>query len=524
MNSTPPDEMKNNPSQSSGNIYTQPEHSSYENASSLPTPGNDIQAPVAGSVENVPENPPPGAISEPPPMYSSSPFKKILILISVLLIFLGLAFLLYKVITKKGTSKNTNVPVKLTYWGLWETNAVMGPLIEEYQKTHKNITIEYTQQSPQDYRERLQSGINRGDGPDIFRFHNTWTPMLKDYLASVPANIYSDEDFKKIFYPVVRESVHLGDSNYGIPLGIDGLMLLYNKDILDGANVTVPQTWFDVQNATSKLTVKEQDKIITSAIALGTAENVEHFSDILGLMILQNGTQPHQSLFSCNKKDSTDCSTQALKFYRSFAQAPGNTWDETLDNSIVAFADGKVAMIFAPSWQIANIKSINPNLNFKTAVVPQLPCSDNCVSVNWASFWLEGVSNKSKNEAEAFAFLKFLSQKETLEKFFELSAKQNQLFGEAYPRTDMASLLADNTYLAPLMSEAPSMKSFYLASRTYDGDTGLNTSLISYLKNGVNSLSQGVSEESALKTIDAGFKEVLARFGISAVLDPPLAQ
>lgn len=511
MNNSPPQDLneKGN-SQPSGNIFVQPAHSAYEEATSLPQ-GSDQNA----GLPPTPEIPPVGAISEPPPMYTSSSGKKIMVLLLFLLLFLGIIFLIYKIIARRKGTNNKTLPIKLTYWGLWETAAVMEPLISEYQKTHPNITIEYIQQNPQEYRERLQASIKRQEGPDIFRYHNTWTPMLVPDLASVPNNIYSKDDFNKIFYPVAVESVLIGNNYYGIPLEIDGLMLFYNQDILSSANISVPQTWVDVSDTVAKLTVKDRESIVTSAIALGTAENIEHFSDILGLMLLQNGTRLNQSLFLCNNKDSTECSTEVIKYYRSFAEFPNNTWDENMENSILAFASGKVAMILAPSWQIANIKMINPNLNFKTSVVPQLPCkSDNCTSVNWASFWIEGVSSQSKNPAEAFEFLKFLSQKESLEKLFELASNQNQLFGEPYSRTDMASLLTDHQYLAPIMIQAPTMKSYYLASRTHDGETGLNTSLISYLKNGINSLSQGVSPESALKTVDAGFQEVLARFGI----------
>ena len=147
---------------------------------------------------------------------------------------------------------------------------------------------------------------------------------------------------------------------------IDGLVLFYNEDILKGANVDVPTTWIDVQNAVSKITVKEKDNIVTSAIALGTAENIEHFSDILGLMMLQNGTVLTKSLFSCVDTSSTTCAVEALTFYRKFAEEPNNTWDNTLENSIFAFAGGKVAMIIAPTWQALAIKEISPDLNFKT--------------------------------------------------------------------------------------------------------------------------------------------------------------
>jgi hypothetical protein len=62
------------------------------------------------------------------------------------------------------------------------------------------------------------------------------------------------------------------------------------------------------------------------------------------------------------------------------------------------------------------------------------------------------------------------------------------------------------------------MKSFYSASRTFDGDTGLNSRINTYLKDAVNSLLQGTSIEEALKTADKGFKEVFSKYRLSATL------
>jgi len=53
---------------------------------------------------------------------------------------------------------------------------------------------------------------------------------------------------------------------------------------------------------------REREKqIVTGGIALGTAENIEHFSDILGLMFLQNGVNINKSLNDCADKTKTDC-------------------------------------------------------------------------------------------------------------------------------------------------------------------------------------------------------------------------
>ncbi len=492
------------------------ENETSEQAQSVKIEENhgQFESPVSDFSDLSSSNTPPLA----PPPFVENKLKKFFVLGIIFCFIFLVIFLVYRLISsRKSQQPKKDSQIVLTYWGLWEEEENMKLLIDEYQKKHNNIQIKYIQQSPKQYREIVQAAIERGEGPDIFRFHNTWIPMLVNYLSPVPKSIISDNQYEQVFYPVVTYDLKVGGNYYGIPLEIDGLLLYYNEDIIKSANVAIPTTWIEMQDIVPKITVKEKGRIITSAVALGTAENIEHFSDILTLMMLQNGTQLTKSLFSCADTSSNSCAVEALSFYRKFAEAPNNTWDETLENSIIAFAGGKVAMIFAPSWQVFTIKAMNPNLNFKTAVVPQLPCqSQTCPTVNLASYWVEGVSSKSKNISAAWEFLKYLSEKENLQKMYEEQMKSRKYFGEPYSRIDMGQLLVDNSFLAPLIASAPTMKSFYLISRTYDGDSGINTSLINYLKDAVNSLSQGVSPQTALETADNGFKQVFSRFGITA--------
>ncbi len=515
-----PKDNQSQENQPQGEIFSQESsESAYQEATMAPEteavsnqPAEEIQQ----LAEETPtDNITAGNGSVPPPPFTEQDNKKKLIVFAVagLAVLLLIVFIFNMVFNKPKPPQQ----ITLTYWGLWEDKDVFQPVIDEYKKTHTNVTINYQKQDPKLYRDRLKAVLDKGDGPDIFRYHNTWVPMMVSYLAAMPANIYSAADFGKTFFPVATADLKVGNNIYGIPLMIDGLVLFYNEDILKGANVTVPATWIDIQNALPKLTVKERGKIVTAGIALGTAENIEHFSDILGLMFLQNGTKLSQSLFSCSESSNTTCGTETLTYFRKFAETPNNSWDETLENSIVAFAGGKAAMIFAPTWQAFTVKQLNPTLNFKTAKAPQLPCDKApCVTVNWATYWTEGVSSKSKNQKEAWEFLKYLSGADTMKKLYELQAKSRNLFGEPYSRVDLAQSLADSPYLGALMAEAPTMKSSYLASRTNDGDTGLNTSLITYLKNAVNSLSSGSSIETALRTADEGFKQVYTRFGLIA--------
>lgn len=401
--------------------------------------------------------------------------------------------------------------VTITYWGLWENDTIIRSVITDFEAKNPKIKVSYVKQSPRQYRERLQAAVARGEGPDIFRFHNTWVAMLASDLAPIPKTIMLPAEFSSTFYPVATNDLVAGSAIYGIPMMIDGLGLYINEDLLAKAGVAEPVTWEDVLNIVPKLTVKDGTTITTSAIALGTTGNVENWSDILGLMMLQNGA----NLVGLTGKEAEE----TILFYRKFADPvdPMYTWNETLDNSIYAFAIGKVAMILAPSWRAFDVKQISPELRFKIVAVPQLPGN----TVSWASYWVEGVSGKSKFQPQAFTFLKYLTSREIATRLYSEAAK-TRLFGEVYARTDLGSTIEADPFAGAYTKQAKTAKSFPLASRTFDN--GLNDKLIKYLEDAVNSVAAGSAPSAALQTAASGFRQVLGQYGLTSNSAPPASQ
>lgn len=423
----------------------------------------------------------------------------ILILIAVLGLFVGGKFIFGRV---AGVKEAT-----ITYWGLWENEATVASVIADFESTHSKVKVTYVKQSPRQYRERLQNAITRGEGPDVFRFHNSWVPMLRNELSQVPETIMTAAEFSSAFYPTATADLVGGKFIYGIPVMIDGLGLYYNEDLFAAAGVSAPATWEELLGIVPRLTVRSENTILTSAIALGTTGNVEHFSDILALMMMQNGA-----------KLSVPTGTQAeeaLVFYRKFANPsdPVYTWNETLDNSVYAFASGKVAMILAPSWRVFDIKQINPVLRFRVVPVPQLPGN----TVTWASYWVEGVSNKSKYQSQAWEFVKYLTSREVATKLYT-EASKTRLFGEPYALVELGRFLSEDPYVGAYIKQAPTAKSFPLASRTFDN--GLNDKLTKYLEDAVNAAGQGTAPSQALSTAANGFRQVLGSYGLTTAATP----
>lgn len=467
-----------------------------------PTPA---PAPVTPDSSFVPQGviPDTGVVAlQQPPSHASNPLpRRILMIVVFLLLAAGLiggGMYFYRML---GGTKE----VTITYWGLWENDATVQGVLSDFEAKNPKIKVQYVKQSPRQYRERLQSAISREEGPDVFRFHNTWVAMLRSDLSLVPKTIMTAADFSSTFYPVASADLVAGQNIFGIPLMIEGLGLYYNEDLFAAAGVTAPTTWEDVLNIVPKLTVKKDNAITTSAIALGTTGNVENWSDILATMMMQNGAKLTQP----TSKEAEE----TLIFFRKFANPadPVYTWNETLDNSIYAFAIGKVAMILAPSWRAFDIKEIssqaNPNIRFKIIPIPQLPGN----TITWASYWVEGVSGKSKRQEEAWKFVQFLTSRETATKLYTEAAK-TRLFGEPYARLDLASAISEDPYAGAFVKQAQSAKSFPLASRTFDN--GLNDKMIKYFEDAVNAVAQGTAPSSALQTAANGFRQILSQYGL----------
>ncbi|MCX6725725.1 MAG: extracellular solute-binding protein [Candidatus Shapirobacteria bacterium] len=423
-------------------------------------------------------------------------FKKILTILLILIILVFGGFAVFKLLIPRLQKQKQ---ITLTYWGLWEPENVMKEIISEWESKNPNIKISYSQQSPKEYRERLQSALARNEGPDIFRFHITWLPMLKNELQAVPTEVMSATEFENTFYPVAKENLRSGTSFLGLPLEIDNLALFYNQQIFQAAGKTPPTTWDQLRQLALDLTVRDESgRIQTAGVALGNTSNVDHWSDILGLMMLQNGVDLSQP--------TGNLAEDALTFYTIFNNVD-RVWDETLPVSTLAFATGKTAMYFGYSWDVFEIKNINPNLDFRVIPVPQLSGTD----IGWASFWIEGIGKRSSHQQEAWAFLKFLSSKEELQKLYQAQS-QVRLFGEPYARTDMASLLTNNNLVAPFINQAAKAKTWYLCSGTFDN--GINDKMIKYYEDAVNALNGGSAASDILKTTSQGVKQLLSQYDL----------
>ena len=247
------------------------------------------------------------------------------------------------------------------------------------------------------------------------------TITLKDYRAQ-----YADAVLRDTIRTVnVSEDPlrqDLQERIVALPVSLDTLGLYYNKDLLNAAGIpNPPETWQDFQDQVKKIVKFDQENVILQAAAgIGTARNVERATDILTVLMMQNGarmTDDAGNLFfhviapELSGQREEPPSYSALTFYTDFANPSKETytWNGQQPNSLDAFVQGKTAFFFGYAYHLPQIRARAPKLNLGITKLPQI--EGNPVK-NLANYWAWTVSKKAKNPAVAWNLVNYLGQPE----------------------------------------------------------------------------------------------------------------
>jgi len=387
--------------------------------------------------------------------------KKITIL-SLLAIFLLTAGFGCKITNKQTQAAMT--PITLTYWRVYDDEDAFQDIITKYKALHPFITIEYHKLRYDEYENELLNALAEDRGPDIFSIQNTWLEKYQTKLVPMPetitmaypvvqgtlkkevipelrtTNSLTLKEIKDNFVDVVSHDVILNDGKvYGLPLSVDTLAMYYNKDLLNNAGISqVPQYWNkDFLQDVKKLTIQDPKKgIIQAGAALGGSTNINRFSDILSVLMLQNGAvmadDNNQVTFnlvpSTSKDSSYNPGLEALRFYTDFSNSTKESysWNSTLPNSLDMFISGNLAIMFSYAYDFSTIKAQAPKLNFSVAKLPQIE-GNPPTSINFANYWVEVVSKKSAHPNEAWDFIQFVTKEEQAKSYLEKTKKPTAL-------------------------------------------------------------------------------------------------
>ena len=305
--------------------------------------------------------------------------------------------------------------VTLTMWGVADSPGDLEEILKSYRETF-TADVRYQQFSEDEYENKLLDALASGKGPDIYAIKNTWLPRYLDKLVPVPVEQFSLRDLESNFVEVIKADMVSEQKIYGLPWYADTLALIYNRNIFNSEGVaTPPKTWDNFAQVSQQLTRQEGilGAINRAGAALGRADNIDHFNDIISLLLMQAGEKMNDSLTRGTSFDRAG-GPQVLDFYVSFAK-PGNvnqSWDGSLPSSLEAFATGRAAMILGYATDLSYITARSPQLTYSVAPIPQPTGAT--TKISYAGYWAWAVSNRSNNSQLAWQLIAYVARSENL--------------------------------------------------------------------------------------------------------------
>lgn len=344
------------------------------------------------------------------------------------------------------TSQATIYPIRV-----WRYNQDVDPLrtvLNQFQGDYPNTVVTYENKSLDSYELNSLSSLASQTGPELWSFPNDWMGDEQSRLAIVPPDFFGPlkdnnganaaAKIKQLYTADIANTLVGNDGNlYGFATNFDLLTLYYNDELFsqgvsnfqktlgDSYDDTQyrpvqqllsspPATWSQVLQQIPYLTQKNGQTITTSAIALGTADNLPAAEDTLALLMYQNGTDITSSdhtrvLFNTQQNTPSGAivrpGEKALSFFTSFAQpnSPNYTWNPSLPQALDAFGQGKVAMVLAYKDFGKKLEAKYPQMKFQTAPAPQINITDK--AVNFGRYSIDTVTKAASNPNLALQLL-----------------------------------------------------------------------------------------------------------------------
>ena len=438
--------------------------------------------------------------------------KQIIIIGGAVLIVLIGAVVFFLNIRSKSASQQT---LDITIWGT-DSQQAFNDVVQGYAGPGSGTQsqIKYVQIDAAQYQSKLFAALAAGTGPDVFEIGNRDLSQWKSVAAPIPATLatqFSQVTLQTDFPDIVAQDFVSGGNIYALPLSVDTLAMIYNKDLFNTAGIaTVPATWEGLQADLPKLRVMNaQGQITQATLALGGSEaSIPNAPDIIFLLMMQNGAQMNPADGSSvtfatggstsNGTGATGTDTaglNAFNYYLQFANAnnANYTWNDGMGTALTSFEQGKTAVIFDYSSALAKIGAAAPFLNYGVAPMPQP--ANATVAVNYAKYNGLAVSRNSTQLAGAWNFIINLTTSVADENIYTKET--------GAPPALRSAIAADeaNPTLSVFASQALTARSWHESNSTQI-DGIMNTAIENVLNGAADSTTALTQAQTAMNAVE----------------------
>ncbi len=257
------------------------------------------------------------------------------------------------------TADATAASGDMTIWYYWEgenQQKALDTLIQQYNGSQSNVTVEAKYVPFADFKKQLSIGASADELPDLVILDNP------DHAAYAAMGIFADITDKfdvSTYYDGPVNSCTLDGKLYGVPFGSNCLLLYYNEDMLKAAGKEVPTTWdelLDVAKACTTDTV--------SGFAHCALQNEEGTFNFLPWVWSTGATS-----YEINSEGGI----KALTAVKNLVDAGAMTKEAinwTQGDTMNQFISGNLAMMINGTWQIPTMRQEVPDLKWNVAPIP----------------------------------------------------------------------------------------------------------------------------------------------------------
>jgi raffinose/stachyose/melibiose transport system substrate-binding protein len=275
----------------------------------------------------------------------------------------------------------------------------------QFEDQHPNIKLDIqTVGGGADYGAALKTKFASNDAPDIFSNGgyaelDTWQDKIEDL---------SDQPWVKDLIPLAAEPMTKEGKVYGMPMNLEGIGYVYNKDLFAKAGITeTPKTLTELEDAAKKLQAINVTPFGNAyqewwllgnqgiSVAFAQQDNVNDF--IKGL---------NEGTASIVGNDRFEQWSKLLKLTVDYGQKNPLTTDA--NTHLALFANGEVAMMQEGNWAQTLVDNIKPNMNI--GMFP-MPIDDNAEKNDKLTVGIPAnlvVNKDSAVKEEAKTFLNWL--------------------------------------------------------------------------------------------------------------------
>lgn len=298
----------------------------------------------------------------------------------------------------------------LTFWS-WRTEDVAAyeKFIAEFHAQNPDINVTFTPYLNTEYNTIVSTALQGGGGPDIvhLRAYGGMEPLAQaGLLVRLDDKVPALGDFDP---GILLGATNRADGGvYGVPFALQTVQVLYNVDMFESLGLSVPTTWAEFLAVGDALKASGVYALANGAKEPWTLETL-----FGGVAPTFYGCTPFFQEITTGKTNFLDARfTGALQ--RMLDLRPymaDNYMGVAYTDMQTLFAFGQAGMLVGGSYELGNMKSLNPDLRVGAFAVP----GDAAADASCVSYYVDGsygINAASSHQAEALKFIQFLASKQ----------------------------------------------------------------------------------------------------------------